>query len=96
VLGFRHAVHGVVIRLAHDRAVDADLVTKPANLRDSPGAKIRDAEVPHLPLADQIGNGMHGFGKRRLMILLVEVIDVDAIDAEATQARFRRAHHPMA
>ena len=48
MLDLGHAVHGVVIGLADDRAVDAELVADVADLGDAPGAVVRDAEIADL------------------------------------------------
>ncbi len=94
VLDLGHAVHRVVIGLADDRAVDAEPVADVADLGDTPGAVVRDAEIAHLAVADQIAHRAHGLVQRRRVVFLVQVIDVDVVGAEPLQALFRRLQHP--
>ena len=94
MLDLGHAVHGVVIGLADDRAVDADVVADVADLGDAPGAVIRDAEIAHLALAHQVAHRAHRLLQRRRMVLLVQIIDVDVVGAEPLQAFVGRLQHP--
>src|SRR5439155_14513668 len=71
VFDLRHAVHGVVIGLADDRAVDAVAIADVADFGDAPGAVIRDAEIAHLALPHQIAHRAHGLFQRRRVVLLV-------------------------
>ena len=96
MLRLDHPVERVIIGLAHHRPVDAELVAQPADLGHAPGAVVGDAEIADLPVPHEIAHRPHGLAERRLVILLVEVVDVDVVGAEPAQARLRRAHHPFA
>ena len=94
VLDFGHAVHRVVIGLADDRAVDAEVIADVADLRDPPGPIIRDAEIAHLAAADQLAHRAHGLCQRRRMVFPVQIIDVDIVGAEPLQAFVGGLQHP--
>src|SRR3569832_925880 len=74
VLDLGHAVHGVVIGLADDRAIDAIVVADVADFGDAPSAIVRYAEIADLALAHQIADGAHGLFQRRRVVILVLVI----------------------
>jgi hypothetical protein len=92
MLDLRHPVHGVVIGLAHHRAIDAEIVAEAAYLSHAPGPMVRDAEIPDLALAYEICHRVYRLRQRCPMILLVEIVDVDPLRAEAPQARLRGLH----
>ena len=77
MLDLRHAVHRVVIGLAHDRAADAHLVADAADFGDAPGAMVGDAEMPDFSGADEIGDGADRLVERRRVILFMQVVNVD-------------------
>lgn len=94
VLDLRHAVHGVVVRLAHRGSIDAEPVADVADLGDAPGAVVGDAEIAHLARADQVTHRAHRLFQRSRVIFLVQIVDVDVIGAEPLQALVGRLQHP--
>src|SRR6266536_1396619 len=96
MLGFGHAVHGVVIRLADDRAIDAGAIAEAADLGHTPGPIIRNAEIADLAEANEIAHGAHRLLERCVVLLLVQIVDVQVIGAEPLQARIGCLHHPFA
>ncbi len=96
VLGLGHAVHRVVVGLADHRAVDTEPVADRGDRGDPPGAIIGDSEMTDLALANQITHRRHRRLERRVVVLLVEVIDIDVVGAETLQARIARLDDPFA
>src|SRR5258708_1466958 len=94
--GFGDAVGRMIIRLVHDRAVDAHLVAQIADLGDTPRAMVRYAEVTDLALLLQVADRPHRLGERRLVVFFVQVEDVDVVGAEPAQALLATLHHPLA
>ena len=86
VLDLGHTVEGVVIGLAHHRAVDARVIAEAADFGDAPGAVVGDAEMADLALPHEVGHGMDDLAQRRAVILLVEVQNVDGVHPEALEA----------
>jgi hypothetical protein len=96
MLDLGHAIHGVVVGLAHHRTIDAEIVAEAADLGHAPSPMIRDAEIPNLPLAHEIAHGAHGLRQWRRVIFPVEIVDIDPIRAEAAQAGLRGLHDAAA
>ena len=96
MLHLGHAVHGIIVGLADDRPVNAQLVAEAADLGHAPGAVVRDAEIADLARLHEIAHRPHRLGQRHGMVLLVEVVDVDVVGAEPSQAGIGRLHHPFA
>src|SRR3712207_1357919 len=96
VLDLGHAVHGVVVGLADHRPVDAEAVADAADLGDPPGAVVRDPEVPNLARPHEVSHGAHGLGQWRVVVLLVEVVDVNGVGAEPPEARLAGLKNPFA
>ena len=96
MLGFRHAVHGVVIRLADDRAIDPETIAQAADLGHAPSPVVRNAEIADLAEANEVAHGTHRLLEGCVVILLVQIVDVQVIGAEPFQARIGRLHHPFA
>ena len=82
MLDLGHAVHGVVVGLAHHRTVDAEPVADGADLRDAPALVVRHAEMADLAGSDEVAHGAHGFGERRAQVFLMQIVDVDIVSAE--------------
>ena len=96
LLDLGHAVHRVVIGLAHHRPGDPQAIGDAADLGDAPGAEIRETEVAYLALPHEIAHRPHGFLERRRMVLLVQVVDVEIVSAQPLQAPLRRLQDPFA
>ena len=95
-LGFRHAVHRIVDGLAYDRRGYTQLVAQFGNLRDAPGAVVRDAKIARLAGADDFPHGDQRLLDRCGWIVEVQIVDVDPVRVQAPQARVDGAHHPAA
>ena len=95
MLDLGHAVHGVVIGLAHHRAVDAKPVADGADFRNAPAFVVRHAEMADLAGADEVAHCVHGLGERRVQVFLVQIVNVDVVGAEPAQARVDCAHGPL-
>src|ERR1700757_3143576 len=96
MLDFRHAVHRIVVRLAHHRAVHPEPIGETNDFGNPPGTEIADPEVADFSLAYEVAQGRHGLLEWRADVLLVQVIDVDISDPETPQAGFGRCHDPFA
>ena len=55
-----------------------------------PLADVREPDVPHLPLGTQLRQRAHGLLERHVRVYAVELVDVDPVEAEATQATLAR------
>src|SRR5207253_7979761 len=61
---------------------------------DAPAAIIGYAEVANLARADEIADGLDGLRKRRLRVVLVQIVDIDSIGGEPLQAVLARLQDP--
>ena len=75
----RHAVQRIVIGLADNRAIDTERIANAANFGDAPCTMVRDAKIANLAGAYEITHGMNSLFQRRLVIFLMEIIDIDEI-----------------
>jgi hypothetical protein len=55
--------------------------------------RLAEAEVPHLPLADQRGHGAHRLLDRRTGIDAVQAVEVDVIGPQPPQGAVDRPTH---
>ena len=59
------------------------LVAEPESLADLEGPEVGAAEVPDLPLADEVVHGPEGLVERRVVVRHVGVVDVEVVRPEA-------------
>src|SRR5207248_4227722 len=76
----------VVDDLRHRGAGHPGAVAQPLDLDDLPGRVVRHAPVGDLPGAEEVVHRADRLVDRRLHIRLVQVVEVDLLDAEALQA----------
>ena len=88
------AVHRVVVGLAGDGLVDAELAAQPDDLGVAPRLEVGQREVADLAGADGVAHRRHRFLERRVRILAVPVIDVDPVRPQAPEAGVEGALEP--
>lgn len=93
-LDLGHAVERVVVGLADDGPGHAQLIAEPDHLGNPPAAEVGEPEMADVASPLQITHRAHRLLERLLGHVLVQVVHVDIVGAQAFQAAPHRAQDP--
>jgi hypothetical protein len=94
VLDLRHAVHGVVVRLADDRPRHVEEPAEADDLRDPEGAEVAHPPVPELALPDEVAQGLDRLVERERRVVEMQEVDVHVVQLEARETLVHRPREP--
>ena len=86
----------IIARLNTVEARQTELVALPQGQGQTPGLKIRAANVAHLALMNQVVQGLQGLLNRRFRVGRVDLIQVDIIRLQARETRLNRGADMLA
>ena len=94
-LGLHLAVEEAVVVLHVHEARDAEVTCRPRRFVELRGREVGATDLAHLAGSDELAERLERLADRRLRIGLVQQVEVDAVGAEALQARIAAGEHVL-